>query len=296
MFARLDEHPELASSLILLKSPDWQTTIALYPISTLLVNNNLVVVDGVPHANLERVEYGKEEKVWMIVVEANHRQEERNVVQRAVNEARQITSGIASTSSVTAEDESSFWDGLGICTYEGLGAAGENCQNRSWCLSADATAQSHAQRPTKDLLLSLLPPFPISTFLIDDGWQDVFKKSGMERQLASFGPWEGFGGSLKELVDEIKDRGVKEVGVWLTLQGYWDGIDPTSELATRYACQPHPVGDRHQPRGGVKSIQKGDRVAWLPSPEEAGPFWRDWFAGLKEAGIGFVKVGFEDVA
>ena len=113
----------------------------------------------------------------------------------------------------------------------------------------------------------------------------------MERQLASFGPWDGFGSSLKEVVDELKGRGVKRVGVWVTLQGYWDGIDPDSALAQRYDCKPHAVGERHQPRGGLRKIQPGSRTAWLPSTVKAGLFWRDWFAELKEAGVDFVKVG-----
>lgn len=147
-----------------------------------------------------------------------------------------------------------------------------------------------ALRPTKDILLSLVPSYPISTFLIDDGWQDVADHRGQRRHLHSFGPWDGFGASIAEVVAELKEKGVGEVGVWMTLQGYWNGIDPDSDLKDRYECQPYPIARRNQLRGGVGEVLAGDAVAWLPSPNKAEAFWKDWLAELKEAGIGFVKV------
>lgn len=60
----------------------------------------------------------------MVVVEATTQEDERVIVQRAAEEARQLTSDEAVPSLATNQGGS--WDGRGICTYEGLGAAGES--------------------------------------------------------------------------------------------------------------------------------------------------------------------------
>jgi hypothetical protein len=139
-----------------------------------------------------------------------------------------------------------------------------------------------------------VPSFPIDTFLIDDGWQDVTTRpaepSGHRpRALRSFGAWDGLGGSIKEVVDAIKAKGVKYVGAWMTLQGYWDGIDPDGELNEAYACQAHPVAKRGSARA-VDQLEENGGQAWLPSPGKAEQFWIDWFSFLKRQGIDFVKV------
>lgn len=142
-------------------------------------------------------------------------------------------------------------------------------------------------RPSKDRLLKLVPSYPIKTFLIDDGWEDV----SASRCLRSFGAWEGMGGSLGEVVSELKSRGVEEVGVWVTLQGYWLSIDKDSNLIKTYDCRPFKTARPDQPRGGVHiPLEAGKGEQWMPSPEKAGAFWVDWFMQLKDAGIGFVKV------
>lgn len=153
------------------------------------------------------------------------------------------------------------------------------------------------------MLLSLIPDYPIDTFLIDDGWQDIDIKrprkkddgsdyhAGREKVLRSFHPWDGFGGSLREVVDMMKERGVNEVGVWMTLQGYWDGIDPEGELREKYDCQAYPIAQRDQARDVDDLVlDEAGLQVWLPHKDKAKQFWLDWFIYLKGEGIGFVKV------
>ena len=146
------------------------------------------------------------------------------------------------------------------------------------------------------MLLGLVPDLPIKSFLIDDGWQDTRRirpsaTSGEKGVLYSFGGWDGMGAPMQEVVASLKEKGVEEVGVWLTLQGYWCGIHPASPLIEKYDCQAHPTAASDQPRGGVKvPLEKGDWEQWLPSLEKASKFWEDWFTVMKSWGIGFLKV------
>ena len=148
------------------------------------------------------------------------------------------------------------------------------------------------------MLLDLVPDLKIENFLIDDGWQDIRSSSARigqsQRRLYSFGCWDGMGASMSDVTESLKAKGCSEIGVWLTLQGYWNGIDPDSPLAKKYNCQPHPTARLDQSRGGVViplEPKEPMEEQWLPSPEKAGEFWEDWFSELKNWGIGFVKAG-----
>lgn len=125
--------------------------------------------------------------------------------------------------------------------------------------------------------------------MIDDGWQDV----STDRKLVSFHQWDGMKAPMTEVVSSLKSKGVQEVGVWLTLQGYWMAIDPSSELIQKYDCRPLQTATREQPRGGVNvPLRAGEGEQWLPSIDKAPQFWLDWFTEMKSWGIGFVKVSF----
>lgn len=144
-----------------------------------------------------------------------------------------------------------------------------------------------AGRPNIDTLLTLAPDFPIKTFLIDDGWQDT----SPAKSLVSFQAWDGMKAPMSEVVTALKQKGIQEVGVWLTLQGYWISIDPNSDLIKKYDCRPYSTASQEQPRGGVNvPLKQGKGEQWLPSPEKAGQFWSDWFNQMKSWGISFVKV------
>jgi hypothetical protein len=68
--------------------------------------------------------------------------------------------------------------------------------------------------------------------LIDDAWQDV-KAS----RLQSFGSAPPFLDKYESLASVVKvareEYGIRNVGVWHTIQGYWQGVEP-EKFASRY--------------------------------------------------------------
>ena len=131
-YENLHLHPGVGSSLILLKSPDWSTTLAIYPVSTHGAHNNLRVENGAVHANARRLLLGKEETVWVVCVIAKGRDEERVIVKMAVEEARRVVHGGIGSLGMDKlavgdmkRKTGSFWDGLGVCTWESFGGSSE---------------------------------------------------------------------------------------------------------------------------------------------------------------------------
>ncbi|KAK8845598.1 hypothetical protein IAR55_006314 [Kwoniella newhampshirensis] len=289
LHATLISHPtSIASHLILLKSPDWKTTLVIYPISTLHINHNLEVKEGgVITSNVRRVipssssSHAGNDKVWVMCGIARNRVEERRLVERVVRAARGVVGGREKGAVTGEEKRDSVWDALGICTWESF-------------RSSDGTRA----RPTLDLLLSLVPTdFSIKSFLIDDGWQDVHTapsphpNSPPRGRMVSFNPYPDFGAPMSDVISQIKVKGVQKVGVWMTLQGYWFGLEPHSEMGKKYDVVEYKVGKGKIQRGGVADLgeEEGEGI-WLPSVEKAGQFWTDWFGEMKGWGIDFVKV------
>lgn len=114
---------------------------------------------------------------------------------------------------------------------------------------------------------------PVQWVMIDDGWSQV-----QEGKLSSFDAnAEKFPGGLKATVDALKSRyGIRWLGVWHTIAGYWGGIDPDSEIGRRYA----------------DALTQTNSGKLVPAVEEARGFgfWNAWHAYLKRQGIDFVKV------
>ena len=112
---------------------------------------------------------------------------------------------------------------------------------------------------------------PVRWMMIDDGW---FKAE--ENVLLSMTPDpakfpQGFGGMVRDLREKY---GVRWVGVWHTLAGFWGGLQPGSapaEAEKAYLC-----------RSASGKI--------LPSPVHGAGFYRDWYDLLRRQGIRFVKV------
>ncbi len=114
---------------------------------------------------------------------------------------------------------------------------------------------------------------PIHWLLIDDGWMQV-----KEKRLCCFKEdFRKFPEGLKVFVEKIKrEYGVKKVGVWHSMQGYWHGIEPYSELF----CEQK------------ENLVQTAAGYWVPAWEEgkAFGFWNAWHDYLKKQGIDFVKV------
>lgn len=110
---------------------------------------------------------------------------------------------------------------------------------------------------------------PITYLLIDDGWMKQ-----REGALSDFEADPGkFPTGLKGVVDKIKKLGARYVGLWLTLNGYWKGIDKESVLAEKLS----------------EDLAKIDDML-APKPERAFHFYNKWFKILREAGMDFIKV------
>lgn len=156
--------------------------------------------------------------------------------------------------------------------------------------------------------------------LLDDGWQDTTDA----RTLRSFGlktGWDdvesdnasdlgestsvvrtdsGFlhsrntsvsapsGAALQRAVKVIRDRypNIKSVGVWMTIQGYWRGLDGTSSAFDKY--KPQPIALKvNAPDLPADAVEQS---MFLPALEKVSAFWDDYLSSLREAGISYVKI------
>ncbi|KAK9244182.1 glycoside hydrolase superfamily [Lipomyces tetrasporus] len=188
-----------------------------------------------------------------------------------------------------AHDRGTLWphSQLGFCTWSSIG---------------------EYVRPTNknmDQLVKSLKDadIPIGSFIIDDGWQDI--RAGMNgipetTGLWSFDIWDGMNISFRETVDMIKQGipTVENVGVWMTLHGYWNSIASKSPLVAKYKmksfklsrdCVPGLTYDGFQMQTCTQPDEK-DYIWWLPPKELAYQFWKDYFSVCAAAGITFAKV------
>jgi len=116
-YRTLRDHANLASSLVLLKSPDWSHTLSLYPVSTLAANCNLIVdpTDSKVYMNVRRCQPDVETEVYVVRGRTTGSSDAGKVVKVAVDAARQLVGGKRHGGG------SDYWNGLGICTWESFG-------------------------------------------------------------------------------------------------------------------------------------------------------------------------------
>ncbi|KAJ3339137.1 hypothetical protein HDU83_007783 [Entophlyctis luteolus] len=78
---------------------------------------------------------------------------------------------------------------------------------------------------------------------------------------------------------KLKEKGVKYVGVWHTLTGYWGGISPDGEISQKYA---------------LTKVEKMDgAVVHIVDPSDISRFYEDMHDELRMNGIDFVKVDYQ---
>jgi raffinose synthase len=120
--------------------------------------------------------------------------------------------------------------------------------------------------------------------VIDDGWQQL---EGF--QTTSFATdRKKFPRGLGPVVAEAKRRyGVKHVGVWHALQGYWHGVDPKSELGRTYGTVPN---ETRWPQFEGWGDQFDARRRDLVDPRNIHRFYHDFYLRLRAEGIDLVKV------
>lgn len=79
----------------------------------------------------------------------------------------------------------------------------------------------------------------------------------------------------------IRYPSVKRVGVWLTLQGYWQGLTEDFDGdAARFDLVKYET----------QGFDKVTRTWFLPHPDKLEGFWTHYFKALKMAGADFVKL------
>jgi raffinose synthase len=156
---------------------------------------------------------------------------------------------------------------LGWCTWNGLG----------WNLSEQKILAGAATFTQNN--------FPLPFLLIDDGWQKVNPDNG---RLISFKADEAkFPKGLRPVIDRLKqEHGVRDVGVWHTLNGYWAGVGIDSELGQQYRDLLMPYQDK------ITWTDNPIETFYAPTAQsDAGfRFYDDWYTYLKGQGISLVKV------
>lgn len=116
---------------------------------------------------------------------------------------------------------------------------------------------------------------PVQWVLIDDGWSKVnFDRlllQGLDADKMRFP--EGIGGVIRHLKE---DYGIRWVGVWQAVMGYWNGIDPDSEAYRAFSEYLETIPDG-------KILPRSDAAFSFG-------FWNKWHQYLKRCGVDFVKV------
>ena len=113
---------------------------------------------------------------------------------------------------------------------------------------------------------------PVKWIIIDAGWMQK-----NERCLTGLAENDHFPEGLSAAVKKIKEEyGIEKVGIWHTLQAFWEGIDPGSPLAEE-------MGDALIMTASGKLIPSLDA-------DGADRFWNAWYSYLSSCGIDFVKV------
>jgi hypothetical protein len=72
----------------------------------------------------------------------------------------------------------------------------------------------------------------------------------------------------------------------MTLQGYWNGLHPDSDISRTYKLTRYGVRDNYAQYPYPPPFEH----IYLPSPEDTKRYWIDYFSTLKQAGVDFVKI------
>ncbi|MBQ9919824.1 MAG: alpha-galactosidase, partial [Clostridia bacterium] len=119
----------------------------------------------------------------------------------------------------------------------------------------------------------------IKWLLVDDGWQSTENR----RLLSIEEDKEKFPEGLKAFTEKVKkDYGIKYIGVWHAIEGYWDGISKDGEL--------------YQNNKDLFFETPTGFIVPGPTEENAFKFWDMQHGYLKEQGIDFVKADNQGAA
>lgn len=115
----------------------------------------------------------------------------------------------------------------------------------------------------------------VSWVLIDDGWSETNQKT---ETLVGFGADPiRFPGGLRQTVRILKEQyGVKYVGVWQAVKGYWHGIERGSAA--------------HEEMAEYLMTYGNGELSYKADAGSSFTFWSHWHGQLRAAGIDFVKI------
>lgn len=127
--------------------------------------------------------------------------------------------------------------------------------------------------------------FPLGWLLIDDGW---FNHDG--RRLNDFKPnAQKFPVGFKSLVSKLKtEHKLKHVGIWHAYNGYWNGINPESELGKQYQDELFSwtqIEEIHIP-----DSKKVTYSFIRPDSDSLLTFYDNWHRYFADQGFSFIKV------
>ena len=134
--------------------------------------------------------------------------------------------------------------------------------------------------------------FPLGWVLIDDGWFQS-KDGQLQSQLPDPEKFpNGFIGMNTRLK---KDFGIKYTGIWHAFNGYWNGIDPESEIGKQYKKDLFSWVQG----GGTWPDTASDKKTYYfikPETEALSKFYNTWYSYFKQQGFDFTKVDNQLVA
>lgn len=169
----------------------------------------------------------------------------------------------------------------------------EPLQYLGWCTW---NASDNGNKLSEELVLEGVKTFtdkkfPLGWVLFDDGW---FTHQNSQLQSMLPDP-KKFPNGFKPLISQLKNQhGVKYAGGWHAFDGYWNGIDPASELGQRYKGQLFSWTQRKSPVGEDTTLKTYHFIR--PDSDSLVSFFDTWHRYLKGEGFDFIKVDNQLVA
>jgi hypothetical protein len=127
--------------------------------------------------------------------------------------------------------------------------------------------------------------FQLGNVLVDDGWMKI----DTNRRLQSFYPDSTkFPNGFHSMVNTLKnDYHIKNIGVWHTLNAYWNGVDPDSYLGKDFK----EILTPYKEQAPWLDSSNLDAVYYAPTflSDRGYQFFDKWYDVIKKEGITFVK-------
>ena len=167
-----------------------------------------------------------------------------------------------------------WYDGLGFCTWNGLG---QNLTEDKIVAAVNTLAEHGIQ---------------IATLIIDDNWQSIDRSHAGGQFQYSMSRFEAdaqqFPHGLARAIARVREaqRSIRHIAVWHALLGYWGGITPAEqggEIAKEYRTL---VVDRDHPKR--RNLPVAGPMTVVDEPDVR-RFYNDFYDFLRGAGVDAVK-------